>query len=202
MRWRRWLTRGRMSRAERERDVEREIRAHLELEAEDREAAGMSGEDARIAARRAFGNSVQIREEVRDMWRMPALETAVQGLRHAVRLLGRAPGFAAIAVGSTALGIGACSVIFAVVNFALLRPLPVDEPERLSSLFARDGRTGDISSVLSYPEVRDLRQVQAFEGVAAFDPLLAASIGWQGDPQRHWGALVTANYFAVVKPGF
>jgi predicted permease len=132
------------------------------------------------------------------MW----LDAILQDVRYAARTMRRAPGFAAIAVGSPALGIGACSLIFAILNFALLQRLPVDEPSRLLSLSESNRRTGDVGSVLSYPDFRDLRQARAFEGIAAYDPLLSASIGSQGDPERHWGALVTANYFAVVRPRF
>jgi predicted permease len=130
------------------------------------------------------------------------LETSWQDLRYAGRMLRKSPGFAAIAVGSSALGIGACSVIFAILNFAMFRPLPVDEPGRLLSVSESDRRTGEVGDVLSYPDFRDLRHVRSFEGIAASDDLLAASIGAPSDPQRHWGALVTANYFEVVKPGF
>ena len=132
------------------------------------------------------------------MW----IDALLQDIRYAARTMRRAPGFAAIAVGSSALGIGACSLIFAVLNFALLQRLPVDEPSRLLSLSESNRRTGDAGRVLSYPDVRDLRQARAFEGIAAYDPLLSASIGSQGDPERHWGALVTANYFAVARPRF
>ena len=78
--------------------------------------------------------------------------------------------------------------------------IPVAEPGRLFSLSEIDRRTGVAGSELSYPDFRDLRDARSFEGIAAADPLLPLSIGGQGDPQRHWGALVTANYFAVVKP--
>ena len=196
MRWRHWF------RDEREQDIEREIRGHLELEAEDHREAGLTPENATYAARRAFGNRALVSEDTRAVWGTPSLDALVQDLRYAIRTMRRAPGFAAIAVGSSALGIGACSLIFAILNFAVLRPLPVDEPGKLLSVSEVDRRTGQAGGSLSYPDFRDMRQARAFEGLAASDPLLPASIGSQGDPQRQWGALVTANYFAVVKPGF
>ena len=192
----------RFFRRDRQHDIEREIRAHLEFEAERQRNAGMTAEDAQYAARRAFGNRALIAEEVRSIWGVPWLEALVQDMRYALRTMRRAPGFAAIAVGSSALGIGACSVIFAILNFALFRSLPVDEPGRLMSLSEIDRRTGEAGSELSYLDFVDLRQARSFEGVAAADPLLPASLGLHDDPQRHWGALVTANYFAVVKPAF
>jgi putative ABC transport system permease protein len=202
MRWRHWLRLGRLTRDEREQDIEREIRAHLELEAEDQRDAGITAEDARYAAKRAFGNRALIAEDIRAIWGTPSLDALHQDLRYALRTMRRAPAFAAIAVGSSALGIGACSVIFAILNFAVLTPLPVDEPGRLMSLSEIDRRSGEAGSVLSYPDFRDLRQARSFMGIAAFNSLLSASIGSQGDPQRRWGALVTANYFEVVKPRF
>ncbi len=202
MGWRHWFRPGRLTRDERERDIEREIRAHLELEAEDAQDAGSTKEAAGYAARRAFGNRALISEDVRAVWGTPSLDALLQDVRYALRTMRRAPGFTAIAVGSSALGIGACSLIFAIVNFAILRPLPVADPGRLLSLSERDGRSGEAGSSLSYPDFRDLRQARAFEGLAASKSMLPASIGSSGDPQRHWGALVTANYFAVVKPGF
>ncbi len=202
MSWRHWLRRGRLTGERRERDIEREIRAHLDLEAEERGDAGLSAEDARRAAERAFGNRTLISEELRAMWGTPTLDAILQDVRYALRTMRRAPGFTAIAVGSAALGIGACSVIFAILNFAIFQPLPVDEPGDLMSLSETDRRTGDVGNELSYPDFRDLRQARSFEAIAASNPLVPASIGSAGDPQRHWGAVVTANYFAVVRPGF
>jgi macrolide transport system ATP-binding/permease protein len=196
------MAKDRLTPGEREQDIDREIRAHLELEAEERQDAGMSAEDARYAARRAFGNQTLVREEVRSIWGRPFIDVLLQDVRYAVRMIRRAPGFAAIAVGSSALGIGACSVIFAIVNFAVLTPLPVDDPSRLLSVSEIMRRTGVVSDAFSYPDYIDLRDARSFEGVAAARTLVAASIGSEGDPQRKWGALVTANYFALVKPAF
>jgi putative ABC transport system permease protein len=196
------MPKDRLTRGEREQDVDREIRAHLELEAEEHRDAGMSAEDARCAARRAFGNQTLVREDVRGIWRKPSIDIFVQDLRYAVRMIRRAPGFAAIAVGSSALGIGACSVIFAIVNFAVLTPLPVDDPSRLLSVSEIMRRTGAVSDAFSYPDYLDVRDARSFEGVAAARTLVAASIDSERDPHRAWGTLVTANYFALVKPGF
>jgi predicted permease len=202
MGWRHWFRSERLTRDQREQDIDREIRAHLELEAEEHQDAGMPADDARRAARRAFGNRTLVGEDTRAIWGTPTLDALLQDVRYAFRTMRRAPGFAAIAVGSSALGIGACSAIFAIVNFALLQRLPVGEPERLLSLSERNVRTGDVGNQLSYPDFRDLRRARSFEGIAAADPLFSASLGLLGDPQRHWGALVTANYFEVVRPGF
>ena len=131
-----------------------------------------------------------------------SVDALLQDLRYAVRTMRRAPGFAAIAVGSSALGIGACTVIFSILNFALFKTLPVVDPARLMRLSELDRRTGEAGNELSYLDALDVRQARSFEGIAAYDPLLPASIGGHGEPERHWGAIATANYFAVVRPAF
>src|SRR5688500_14109083 len=93
-------------RPDRDDDLAREIRAHLELEAEERVADGAAPEQARYAARRAFGNVTRIREDARAVWIRPWIEQTVQDLRYALRSLRRAPTFAATAVLILSVGIG------------------------------------------------------------------------------------------------
>ena len=202
MRWLRGFGRGRQSRNARERDFDREIRDHLDLEAEDQEDAGRSREAARLAALRAFGNRTLVREEVRGIWGRPALDALLQDIRYALRTMRRAPGFSLVSMASSALGIGACAIIFAIANFAVLQPLPVHDPSRLLSLSESDRRSDEAGGELSYLDFLDLRRAKSYEGMAASDPLVPASIDAHGEPQRHWGALVTANYFDVVQPRF
>ncbi len=162
----------------------------------------MLAQEARYAALRKFGNVTRVREDTRAVWVPVSMDQLRQDVRYAVRTIHRAPGFAAIAVGSSALGIGLCAVMFAILNVAIFRPLPVDQPGGLMSVSQSDRRTGDVGNELSYPDFLDLRGVRSFEGIAAYNPLLPVSMGGRGDPERHWGSLATANYFAVVKPGF
>ncbi|HEY7500651.1 MAG TPA: ABC transporter permease [Vicinamibacterales bacterium] len=186
----------------RRRDIEREIADHLALEAEERRGDGLTDDEARHAAARAFGNRTRISEDVRDVWAIRWLDSLRLDVRQALRSMRRAPSVSAIAIGSAAIGVGACSIVFAIVNAALFTPLPVEDPARLLSLAEIDRRTGDTSTVLSYPDFLDLRAARVFEGAAACGSLQTASIEADGEPQRHWGALVTANYFAVVQPRF
>ena len=202
MQWRSWFGRGRQRRDDRDSDIEREIRAHLELEAEEQQDRGLPAEEARYAAQRTFGNQALVGEDLRALWGTPALDALIQDLRYAVRTIRRSPGFAAIAIGSSALGIGACSIVFAIVNAAVFKPLPVDDPGRLMSVSESDRRIGETGNELSYPDFEDLRHARSFEALAASDPLVPAAIGSGDDPQRHWGAIVTANYFNVVRPAF
>jgi predicted permease len=187
---------------ETEHELDMELREFLETAVEQKMLSGMSREKAVRAARMELGSIEAVKDRVRDAGWESVLETGCQDVRYAARILRKSPGFAAAAVGSSALGIGACSVIFAILNFAMFRPLPVEEASRLLSVSEIDRRTGEAGNELSYPDFRDLRAARSFEGIAASDALLPAAIGAEGDPQRHWGALVTANYFAVVKPAF
>ena len=185
-----------------ERELREELEFHLAEEAESRKATGLTDDDARVAAQRDFGNLTRVVEDTRAQWGWPALEEIGRDLRYALRMLRRSPGFTAIAAGSSALGIGACAVMFAILNTAVLKPLAVDDPGRLVSVSDTDPRTGQLGEVLSYPDYRDLREARSFEGIAAYNDLLSASLGSAGDPERQWGALVTANYFSIVRPGF
>ena len=155
-------------------------------------------------ARRRFGNFGLKQEESREIWIARYWSDFSQDLRHGARSLGRDPGFTAVAVLSAALGIGACSTIFSIVNFAAFRPLPVAEPERLMTITAVYQKEGVPGQTMSFPEIRDLRsEGRSWEGVAAFAPLLPAGLrSGGGDARRYSGFLVRANYFDVVKPGF
>src|SRR5258708_8336148 len=123
MRW--WKIR------KRDADVERELQWDLDLEEEEQRERGVSLEEARHAALRAFGNPTLIREQTRAIWSWNGVENLLRDLRISVRTLFRSPGFSLIAVLVMALCIGAATSLFTVVRSVLLRPLPFREPEPL-----------------------------------------------------------------------
>jgi predicted permease len=182
-------------------DLEEEMRLHQELREEEQVKRGVSPEEAHYAARRRFGSKLVLREESREMWGWKWLETVLQDVRYGLRQLRRNPGFTVVAVITLALGIGANTAIFSLVNAILLKDLPVKDPQELARIVAyRKEEPRD----LSYPIFRDLFLSQhAFVGLAASGLFTPDQVTIGGPAAlrelAHVSAsLVSANYFSVL----
>jgi putative ABC transport system permease protein len=150
-----------------ERELDEEIRFHLEEEARERMAEGMSADEARDAARRAFGSVGLSKEVTRQMWKGSSLNRLGQDLRYTVRTLARTPGFAITAVLSLALGIGANVASFSIADALLLRPLPVERPDEVVAINGQSA--ANAFEGVSHPDLRDLRRdARSFTDVVGY----------------------------------
>jgi predicted permease len=179
-----------------ERALDDEVQACLDMLTDEKIAAGLTLQEARRAARVEFGGVEQVKEDVRSTRAGALVEQLMQDVRYSVRALRHAPTFTAVAVVTLALGIGANTAIFSVVDAVLLRPLPVDEPERLVALYR--GPSGS-SKTFSYQEYQDYRAERAaFEAMAAWGGGSRFWFRGTGDIERAATQIVSGNYFDVV----
>jgi macrolide transport system ATP-binding/permease protein len=189
------------SATKRENDLDREIRAHLELEAEERQEAGSAAEDAGYAARRAFGNPTLVKEDVRAIWGWTSVEAWLQDIRYGLRLLRRYPAFTLFAVASLGLGIGATVAVFSLFDAIVLRQLPVRDPERLVvASFGGIGPTGPrYNYSMPYPPFVQMRDRNTtLEGLFATNPFGRVNVTLRGEPDIAEGLYVTGGYYEVL----
>jgi predicted permease len=156
--------------AKRDADLERELLSDLELEEEEQRELGLSANEARFAARRAFGNTTLIREQTRAVWSWVWMERLVRDVKYGTRTLLRSPEFAIVSVLVMALGIGATTSLFTMVRAVLLRPLPFRDSGKLVMLYEhyRHNKGGDGLYAVAPGDYRDWRsQTHGFEDMAA-----------------------------------
>jgi predicted permease len=176
------------------RDLDEEMRLHLDLRERENRIAGLSFREAQHAAQRKFGNTLQLRERGEDMWGWNWLQNFAQDARYGMRVLLKNPGFSAIAVLTLALGIGANTAIFSVVDAVLLRPLPYKQPDRLVFLMEDSVQVPGMSiSMANFNDWRDMNTV--------FDSMLPCRttsmiMTGQGDPE----SLPTRQITAAMVP--
>jgi len=194
-----WLRRRRL-----EEDLDRELRYHLDRRVADLTAAGLSEADAWRRARIELGGAAQVREEVRDVWLTRWLRDFVYDLRFSVRSLRRAPSFTGTTVLSLAIGIGATTAIYSLVDQVVLHALPVREPERLVLIDWKGEPVANAFgswNLMSYPLCRDLqRHDEAFDGVLCrAATTVTLSIGSAPEPTA--AEIVSGTYFPVLGVG-
>ena len=184
-----------------DRDLKDELRFHEEMKADAlADADGMSGDEARAAARRRVGNPLRLREQSREPWSFATVETFAQDVRHALRLIRRDPAFTVTALATLALGIGLNTAIFSVAYGVLWRPLPYPNPDRLVMVLSAQQtgtgvRTFSTWAPITYEALRP--RVTAFDSLAAYNSINAQLTG-RGEP-RQLGALdVSPNFFATL----
>jgi predicted permease len=202
-----WLGRrfgGRWWRRDRAREFDRELESHLELETEEQQESGLSLAEARVAARRAFGSTALVREDVRAVWRSASLDGFARQMTYAARSLAGTPGFTAVAVLTLALGIGANSVIFSVVDALMLQPLPFPAADRLVRIYSTVGNTAGQSGSLAGPSALDLRDFaqrsRTFERMVVYDTW-RKNVSFEdraNDPRQMRIGLVPAAYFELL----
>lgn len=186
-------------RERRTQELEHELQSHLEMSAREHAERGEPATEARQAARREFGNLAAVEEITRDQWGWMWFEDLLQDLRYGARMLRRNLAFSLVAVITLALGIGANTAIFSVVNAVLLKPLAMQDPARVVYLQEQWRGLPGSSSVGNFQEIR--RQAGSFAKVGASNNA-SFNLATQNAPERIDGELATADYFATfgVRP--
>jgi predicted permease len=180
-------------------EIDEEMRFHLEMRARDYVGRGLPPEEAESRARRAFGNSLLLRERTRDTDVWIGLDTLLQDVRHSIRMLVRSPGFTVAAVVTLALGIGANTAVFSVVSAVLLRPLPYSEPDRLFVLY-RQHEQENIGRTRAAPlDFLDWQQRSRSFSAMGGHIGTGFTLTGGGEPELVIGQLVSAELFDVLK---
>ena len=181
-----------------ERELDAELQFHIDMLAAQNERGGMPPHEARDAALRTFGRIDRVKDDVRDTWLSRFAETFAQDLRFGARNIRRSPGFAFVVVLTMALGIGANTAIFSVVNGVLLRPLPYKDGHQLVVLRQQQPLADNDDMGFSYKEILDYRlRSQSLAGVVEFHSMWFILLG-RPEPERVSTGVVSANFFDLL----
>jgi ABC-type antimicrobial peptide transport system permease subunit len=180
-----------------ERELDDELRYHIEQQTEQNIRLGMNPEDARYAAQKVFGGVEQAKERSRDARGVRWIEDLWQDLRYGARMLMKQPSFTSIAVITLALGIGANTAVFCLVDAFMLRQLPVKDPEQLVFVNAAlpQGRMTDSFPYGVFEQFRD--RSRSFAGIFAYDATRFSATA-KGQPEMIWGEFVSGSYFDML----
>jgi predicted permease len=184
-----------------EADLRREMEFHLQEQIAENRAKGMSAEEARYAALRAIGGIAQIQEQCRDQRGLHWLETTIQDVRYSLRSLRKSPAFTLVAILSLALGTGANTAIFSLIDSILLNSLPVKDPQQL--VFVRTNRTkvGNfmVSTTMRNRDVDQMeQQARLFDGIASYNDFERANVSVRGHAELAHAEFVSGTYFSVL----
>jgi putative ABC transport system permease protein len=202
-----WLRRLRTRswpRRNREEEFKREFEAHLELETQEQQGSGVTPQEAHYAARRAFGNITLVQEDVRGVWNAIWLERFTRDVKYAARSLRKSPGFAAVAVLTLALGIGANTAIFSAINALMLQPLPFSAADQLVRIYSIQNGMFNTFANPDGPSALDVRDFaqrsRSFQNMVAYDTWAKnVSFGEStGQPEQMAVGLVPAAYFEIL----
>jgi predicted permease len=186
-------------RARRERELDAELAYHIDMQTEQLVRQGVPRHVARREALRLFGPVETVKDDVRDRWLSRFVEVAAQDVRYGLRSLRRSPGFALVIVLTMALGIGANSAIFSVVNGVVLRPLPYRDPATLVVLHQGRGDAANPANNFGFSpkEIADYRTARSLGDVVEFHQMTFNLLGGR-EPERLITGVVSANYFDVL----
>src|SRR6266404_5539105 len=200
-------------------DLDQDIRDHIERETQDNIERGMPPEEARYAAVRKFGNVTRVKEETREVWSLVWVEQLLQDIHFGLRMLRKSPGFAAVAILTLALGIGANTAIFSLIDAVMLRSLPVENPSQLVLLkwSARNspnihgymtsgdcplnvmpGAANPYGCSFSEPMFREIAQANIFAATTAFANSGRLNLTGNGPATVINGQLVSGEFFRTM----
>jgi putative ABC transport system permease protein len=178
--------------------MDEELRFYIRMRTQENIRGGMTPDQARRDAERRFGNFEHIKDLCRDVRGGGMLDTLWQDVRFGVRMLAKNPGFAAVAVLTLGLGIGANTAIFSVVNAVLLRPLPFENPDQLVMIWQTNPQRGILQDLVSPPNLHDWQQQShTFGQIAAFNPR-GFSLTGTGEPEQLPGTFVSVELFPML----
>src|SRR5580704_8017083 len=183
-------------RRKRESELEEELQSHLQMAAQDRTDRGETWEQARDAARRELGNVGLIKEVTREMWGWASFERLIQDLRYGLRMLAKSPGFTTVAILTLALGIGANTALFSVVNGVLLNPLPYPHPEQL--VWLAESKPNFATGSISFPNFQDWQKNNQTFTSMGLSRGYSYNLTGLGDAEQLRARLISSDFFTVL----